>query len=245
MFCPHCGKEVNEGQTFCHHCGARIAQLSGPADTVRTGPAWEDRENRGFFRALGATIRESLFAPTEFFRTMKVAGGFSDPLLYAIITGMTGIMLSFFWQAILRDQLQTFLPQDVQAVDTIGTAGMAVLAVFTPFFLVMGLFVWAGGLHLLLLMVRGAKNGFEATFRVAAYSAGSLLFLVLPFCGGLFAVISSLVVTIIGLKGAHGIGGGKAAFAVFFPLILCCALSVLAVAMFISAVAASLGALSH
>ena len=26
MFCPHCGKEITEGQLFCRHCGGRITE---------------------------------------------------------------------------------------------------------------------------------------------------------------------------------------------------------------------------
>jgi hypothetical protein len=50
-----------------------------------------------------------------------------------------------------------------------------------------------------------------------------------------------MTIAIIGLREAHGTTSGKAAVAVLFPLIFCCGLIILAVALFMSAVAASFG----
>jgi hypothetical protein len=123
--------------------------------------------------------------------------------------------------------------------------GMSVMAVITPFMIIAGVFLGSGMLHLLLLMVRGAKNGFESTFRVVAYAYGSNIFMAVPFCGGFIAALWNIVVVIIGLKEAHGISGGKAAFAVLFPLILCCAFVVLFSILVLGTVAASFGTMPH
>ncbi len=50
-----------------------------------------------------------------------------------------------------------------------------------------------------------------------------------------------MTTAIIGLKEAHETSGGKAAAAVLFPLLFCCGLAVLAIALFMGAVAASFG----
>ncbi len=96
-----------------------------------------------------------------------------------------------------------------------------------------------------LMMVKGDRNGFEATFRVVAYGYSANVFLVLPFCGGLLYGVWTIVLYIIGLKEAHETTGGKAAFAVFLPVIVCCGLMAIAMALFMGAVAASFGALSQ
>lgn len=242
MFCPHCGKEIAEGQVFCQHCGGRIPAPE-PADALRAKVAWEDRESLGFFTGLFRTIKESLFTPADFFRKMGVTGGLSDPLLYALITGMAGIMVSYFWQILLQDSFQGMLPANMKGAgfDFFRNVGMAAVAILLPFVIIIWLFIWSGFLHLLLMLVGGAKNGFETTFRVVSYAYGANLFMVVPVCGGFLAILWSVVISIIGLKEAHGTSGGKASFAVLFPLILCCGMAFLAVAMILGVAAASLG----
>lgn len=121
--------------------------------------------------------------------------------------------------------------------------GITILAFFSPFLIILGLFILSGILHVCLMMVKGARNGFEATFRAVAYSYSANIFLVIPFCGGLLAVVWAVVLYIIGLKEAHETTGGKAAIAVFLPGIVCCGLITIAIMLFMGAVAASFGAL--
>lgn len=250
MFCSQCGNKAVEGQQFCPACGNRLAVsvdgegANGTAVAGRTRTPWEDRDTRGFFGGLSATIKESLFSPSEFFRNMGVTGGLSDPLLYAMIVGVLGIMASYLWQVVLHDAFKGLLPQEVPVaggIQALGSIGLAFVALFVPFLLIISLFLWSGFLHVLLLMVSGARNGFEATFRAVSYSCGSYLFMTIPVCGSLIATVWSIVITIIGLKEAHGTSGGKATFAVLFPMILCCLAVFLFAVLLFGTVAASLG----
>ncbi len=255
MFCPHCGKEVAEGQLFCQYCGARIVGEQAPASAIESAPGggerartpWEDRETLGFFGGLLKTLNESLFHPSEFFKKMTVTGGLTDPLLYALIVGMVGMMSSYFWQIVLKSTMQDMLPgMQVSAEQhMIQNIGMAVLAFLSPFLIIIGLFIAAGILHLCLMMVKGARSGFEATFRVVAYGYSANIFLLIPFCGGLLYGVWAVILYIIGLKEAHETSGGRAAVAVFLPVIVCCGLIVIATALFMGAIAASIGALSQ
>ena len=255
MFCPHCGKEIAEEQAFCQYCGARLAAENAQTAATEPAPAgggrgktpWEDRETGGFFGGLFRTLTESLFHPSEFFKKMSVTGGLTDPLLYALIIGMFGLMFSYFWQIILKSAVQDMLPgmQVAAGQHLLQGIGLAILAFLSPFLLILGLFISSGLLHLCLMMVKGEKNGFEATFRVVAYGYSANIFLVIPFCGGLLYVVWAVVLYIIGLKEAHETTGGKAAFAVFLPAIICCGLITIAAAVFMSAVAASFGAFSQ
>ncbi len=255
MFCPHCGNEVTEGQIYCQHCGARIAAESmqtaapesAPEGGGRSKTPWEDRETGGFFSGFFKTLSGSLFHPSEFFKRMSVAGGLTDPLLYALIIGMVGLTFSYFWQILLRNALQGMMPgiPATAAEQLFQGIGMAIFAFLSPFLIILGLFVSSGILHLCLMMVKGARKDFEATFRVVAYGYSANVFLVIPFCGSLLCAVWAIVLYIIGLKEAHETTGGKAAFAVFLPVIACCGLLVIAMVLFMGAVAASLGALSQ
>jgi len=238
---------MNGEQAFCQHCGGRISP-EPPEIAIRSRTAWEDRGERGFFGSLLATLQESLFRPTGFFRSMNVTGGLTEPLLYAMITAVVGFLASYLWQILLRDALHGYVPERLQGtagLDLFSGIGLAVLSLLLPFLIIAVLFLWSGVLHVLLLMVKGASNGFEATFRVVSYSFGSNLLLVIPFCGGFIASLWSMVLVIIGLKEAHGTTGGKAAFAVLFPLLLCCAAAVLTLLVVFGTIAASLGSLSQ
>jgi hypothetical protein len=248
MFCPHCGKEIAENQTFCQFCGGATAITATTPGTGRSKTAWEEAATQWTFSGLVTTLKGSLFNPTEFFRMMNVTGGLTGPMLYAMIVGTTGIMLFYFWQIALRDTYPASLTSGLQGtagVTMFTGVGMGVMAVITPFVIIAGLFLGSGMLHLLLLMVRGAKNGFEATFRVMAYAYGSNIFMAVPFCGGFIAALWNIVVVIIGLKEAHGTSGGKAAFAVLFPVILCCAFAVLFSILVLGTVAASFSTMPH
>lgn len=217
MVCQQCGKEISEGQTFCHHCGAPAA--GRPRDTRMRTP-WEDRSGHGFVKGLIRTIKESMFNPTEFFKSMPVTGGLTDPLLYAMIIGMIGTAFSYLWQVIFQATLMSCIPLDMEIVPDY----IAVAAVIMPFMIIIVLFIWSGILHLFLMMAGGAKAGFEATFRAAAYSNGPLILNVIPFCGGVIAWIWSIVLVIIGLREAQKASTGKAVFAALAPLVLCCGL---------------------
>lgn len=246
MFCPHCGKEVSEGHAFCQFCGGTIAADVTAPSPGRARTAWEEPSTRWTIKGLLSSLKGSLFAPADFFRGMNVTGGITDPLLFALITGMAGWMIYYFWQIVLHDPLSSYIPlKGASDFDALRGSGIVAAAVFTPFILIASLFIWSGVLHLLLMMVRGAKNGFEATFRVVSYSMGAYVFLMVPFCGAIISAPWSIVLAIIGLKEAHGTTGGKASFAVLLPLIMCCAIVTLFFLLMLGTVAASFGTMPH
>jgi hypothetical protein len=103
-----------------------------------------------------------------------------------------------------------------------GGIGLGLQLLFGPVLLVIGLFLFAGIVHLALLALGGAPRGFEATFRVACYMEAGALLNIIPGCGGLIASIVMLVLMIIGVAEAHGTTRGRAAAAVLLPIVLCC-----------------------
>jgi len=246
MFCPHCGKEVADTQSFCQFCGGRIGEGGLPGGTGRIKTSWEDPKLRWTPQGLLASLRGVLFSPSDFFRNMNVSGGLTDPILFALFTGMGGWMAYYFWQIILTDRFGDLVPlKGASGMAVLQGTGMVIAAILTPFLLIISLFVASGVMHVLLLMVRGAKNGFEATFRVIAYGTGVNILLVIPVCGAPIAAIWAVVLAIIGLKEAHGISGGKAATAVLFPFILCCAATLLLLMAIFGTMAASLGTITN
>ena len=161
MFCPHCGKEIADGQVFCQHCGARLAETA-PISGGREKTYWEDRESKGFISGLYATLKDVLFSPSVFFKRMPVTGGLTDPLLYALIIGMVGLIFSYFWQILLKGAMQGMMLPGMRAAaeqNIFRGIGMAVLAFLSPFLIILGLFIGSGILHVCLMLVKGARSG--------------------------------------------------------------------------------------
>jgi len=249
MFCPDCGKEVSESQAFCQHCGLKLSESvpPEPAASLREKTPWEDREQLGLLSGLLKTVKAVLFSPADFFKKMSVSGGLTDPLLFGLILGMTGCLFHYVWQASLHGVTRSFMSPEIRAASeySMQGVGLAFLAASTPFVIIFTLFIQTGFLHMCLLMVRGAKSGYEATFRVVAYSGSPFVLMAIPFCGTLIAVIWSMVIITIGLKEAHETTGGRATVAVFLPVILCCGMTMATAVLFMGAIAASLGSMMH
>ena len=97
------------------------------------------------------------------------------------------------------------------------------MIILVPLFIVICLFIWQCLVHLCLMIVGGANQSFETTFRVLAFSQGSAGPLqIIPLCGGLIAGVWAIVCNCIGLARAHETDTGRAVLAVFLPLIVCC-----------------------
>src|SRR5881396_2552831 len=64
---------------------------------ARSGLPWDHRQERGFFNAFIETLVMVLTKPSEAFTAMKREGGFGEPLIYAIIGGWVGGVISFLF----------------------------------------------------------------------------------------------------------------------------------------------------
>ncbi|HEX9189457.1 MAG TPA: YIP1 family protein [Vicinamibacteria bacterium] len=219
-----------------------------PPGPSASGFPWDDRELIGFFPALVETTRQVLAGPVRFFRAMPVAGGLASPLLYAVVVGWLGLAVAAFYQALFHSVVGTSMGAfgdrpEIAALLGWAESWTAFLAqvVFGGVFVVIGLFVAAGILHLMLLVLGGARRDFEATFRVVSFAHATSLLLLLPFCGQVVGGIWGLVLWVIGLAEAHQIGHGKAAAAVLLPLVLLCCCCAGLGFLFAGAVASLLG----
>ena len=190
----------------------------------RTGPAWENREQLGFFTAIWETMKGVLINPTRTFAEMRTEGGIGKPILYAIILGSIGGIMGIIWQGLISTL--SFMATQEIAKYAANVVYLVLMAVFMPLIVTIGLFISSGIAHVCLMIVGGANKGFEATFRVFAYTNGSIApFQIVPFCGGIVAGIWGLVCNIIGLKEAHETTTGKAILAILLPTIFaifCC-----------------------
>jgi len=250
MSCPRCGAPLPDPpERFCPSCGTDLETPAVlPEDSLAPPPPlppppppatgrqprpastpWEDRDRIGFLQALVETTQKVLLGPTAFFAGMPTTGGVGGPLLYGIIVGSLGMIVA----ALYREVFSALMGSTMASLGNSGElrrlmpfmtggASIVVQVVFAPLAVIIGLFVVSAIVHVVLLLLGGARRGFEATLRVMCYSEAASIINVIPFCGGFVSGIYFVVVAIIGLSEAHGIGKGTAAAAVLLPLVLLC-----------------------
>ncbi len=215
----------------------------GSVEMTRTGLPWDHRATKGFVSAFIETLQVVLTKPSEAFSMMKREGGLGDPLLFLLIGGSFGYAIYFIYRLVFHSVgLMAFGGVPNRNDPFVYIAGLGavgfLLIIFVPVLVAIGAFINAAILHLCLMIVGGAKHSFETTFRVVCFSGGSIspLFIV-PICGALVVGIWGIVLRCIGLARAHETDTGRAVFAVFLPLIVCCG-GIIVVAMMFGALGA-------
>jgi hypothetical protein len=257
--CDACGRTVSRSEiiqigerSICAACKPAALQQIQQSGAVtastdgRNGPPWEHREQLGYAKAAWETIKAVLGNPTETFAAMKREGGLGGPLLYVVIIGTISGEIGIFFQFLFRgvgaaaQASSSNLPYGALAL----SGGFYLcMAVLMPALIALGVFIWAGILHLCLMLCGGANQPFETTFRSYCYAVGSTNVLQLvPVCGALPSLVWGIVASAIALSKTHEITTGKAVLAVLIPWIVCCGLMAL---LFASIVGLGVAAAHH
>ncbi len=188
---------------------------------IRSIP-WEE-PGRPFLAALLETIRLFVTSPAEAFRRMPVGGDLFRPLVYAVLIGWAGAIVTSIYELFFSMTLWQFLPGLDETTNMLAeTTGHFIGIFMAPFVILIALFIWSAVTHLLLTMLGGAGAGYQATLRVQCYAMTASIAEAIPIGGGLITCIWSLVLQIIGLAEIHTVTRGKAAMAVLLPFGLCC-----------------------
>ena len=215
---------------------------NGPP-TPPTGPPglpWEASE--AGFGSLLPTIAGFVARPIESFTRMSLSVDLVRPLAYYVIVVLFGTGMNLLWSLLFFRSVANFvrllapneaLRAQMESLLKAPTGiGLVLQFVVTPFIALIVLFVWAAIVHVVLVLLGGARNGFATSLRVLCYARTSALAQVIPIVGGLVAVVWELAMQIAGLAEAHRAEGWKAALAVLLPIVVCCSCIVLAVALF-------------
>ena len=212
---------------------ASVATSTSTAPAARSGLPWDQRQQRGLFAAFVETLQMVLSRPSEAFTAMKREGGLGEPLIYAVIGGSAGLVIYFIYNFAFQS-LGMMASQNNPLTHLVGTGIAGIfLIICAPILVVIGIFINAAILHVCLMIVGGAKQSFETTFRVVCFEAGSVYpLMIVPFCGGLIAAVWGIVVRCIGIARAHETDTGRAVLAVLLPVIICCGGGLLLLMMF-------------
>jgi hypothetical protein len=207
--------------------GSIVAPLVTPAgaDTpaARTGLPWENRQGKPMFTAFIETLQMVLSRPSVAFTAMRREGGMTEPILYALIGGTFGLVIYFLYNFLFQS-FGVFVDRN-NPMAHFGIIGIwwIFLLILAPVFIVIGVFINSAIVHVCLMLVGGARQPFETTFRVICFAAGSIgPLMVVPLCGGLIAGVWRIVLECIGLARAHETDTGRAVLAVLLPLVICC-----------------------
>lgn len=188
----------------------------------RGGLPWDERQTKGLLSAFIETLQMVLLRPIDAFAAMRREGGLGEPLLYAVIGGTFGGIFAVTYNFLLRS-FSPFADRHGAFAHLFAGVGWTFLLVLIPIVVVIGMFIASAILHVCLMIVGGAKQSFETTFRVVCFAEGSVSpLLVIPFCGGLISGIWKIILYCVGLARAHETDTGRAVIAVFLPLIVCC-----------------------
>jgi hypothetical protein len=164
-------------------------------------------------------VRGVVTAPVGFFRGIRREGDFVNPLIFAIIC--------YEISAILGGLLGLV---GVGMGGTQGFGSFLIGIILAPIFAAIGLFIGAGILHLLVMLIVGSRNsGFEGTFRVGAYSAVTSLVSWIPVIGWI-ASLYGIYLAIMGIREVHNTSTGKAAIVVLIPAVVVLLLVLLLIA---------------
>ncbi len=189
------------------------------ADTAKTSTPlqvevpFEDLENFGFFSGMAQTIKRASLSPKLFFSVMPLKG-LLRPLIFGLLIAQFVLVMSAFWQLSGVPDLTDFMLEQQGVATASGQEILDPLLLFlyVPIFYVFNLFLNSSVVHLVMVMVGGAKRGFEGTFRVMAYAQAPAVIGAIPF-GLIPAVIWSLTVSFIGLKYMHSTDYSRVALA--------------------------------
>lgn len=173
---------------------------------------WDRRGELGNWPALVETWKQASLDPKRFFARLQPTG-IAEAFLYAWILTTAGTVIGSLWGLPF---METF------GLDATSLWAQVVLA---PILTALGLFLQAGILHLVCMMLGCASRGFDGTFRVVAYAQGPAILNILPGVGGIASTVWSAVLMIHGIAAMHRTTTGKATLAIILPgllIILCC-----------------------
>jgi hypothetical protein len=207
-----------------------------PSDASSSIP-FEDA-SQPFLSRLLETMKLAFADPTRLFSNMP-SENIGAPVLYGLITGTIAAVFTILWQTMFGGLLSIVESTELDDF-AISTGFMFVWLIFSPVFIVVGLFVQSAIYHVMLLIVGDGQRGFGVTLRAVCYGSTPQLLGLVPLCGSLVGGIWSVVLVILAAIHGHRTDAWRVVLAYFLPTIVCCCMAFWLASMF-----GLLGALSR
>ncbi|WP_231583980.1 YIP1 family protein [Desulfovibrio sp. TomC] len=169
---------------------------------------WERQDAYGFFPGLFLTLRQILLHPMDFFDSLPIGRPKGKALVFNLLISEFLLVIDFMWSLFgLRARIGS--PGGPEAMSSLGhSPSLTFLGamLLVPLVLSVGIYLDAWVTHLLLLLFRSTKKGFNETFRVLCYSAAPTVLSAVPVAGQLLSpviLIWYMALQAIGLKKCH------------------------------------------
>ena len=184
--------------------GGSPSRPSSPPPRASAGAVGGEFNYQDPVQSFISTVQRVALQPVDFYRGILRRGDFINPLIFAVICYEIYTILGGLFRLI--------------GVGGDINFGAYILSLITaPIGAAIGLFIGAGILHLLVMLIVGSGNsGYEATFRVGAYAATTSLVSWIPFIGWI-ASLYGIYLAIVGIREVHATTTGKAALVVLIP----------------------------
>ena len=233
IVCPKCGysKQLAKDRippgvrwATCPRCRERFdftrdLDRAGTKRHGRIPSPWERRAEIGLRKGIFQTAKDVAFSPRAFFRHTAAEGGVREPLAFGILFGSIGLMLELFWEFLMGEGSLSSIQIGFMA-DYGASLVFLAAAILCPVAATVMICMTSLIVHLLLTVVGGARNGFEATFRAVSYSQATQFWALIPFVGGLIASLWLVVVQTIGIREIHEVSYTRVLIAFFIPVVL-------------------------
>ena len=233
IICPNCrySKQLSDDKippgvhwATCPRCRERFdftrdLYRAGIKRHGRIPSPWERRAEIGLRKGIFETAKDVAFSPRAFFRHTATEGGVREPLAFGILFGSIGLMLGLFWEFLTGEGSLSSIQIGFMADYGTNLVFLAA-AILCPFAATAMICMTSLIVHLLLTVVGGARNGFEATFRAVSYSQATQFWALIPFVGGLIASLWLVVVQIIGIREIHEVSYTRVVIAFSIPVVL-------------------------
>ena len=201
------------------------------AKTGNEGIPWENLKSRGLLRALAETWAEVMFSPRQFFQNLRSpVPGWIVPLIYAVIVGTIGTILSLPGLYLYGTSWLSALGLGEEEITGSLIVGMLF---FAPVFNFFRILFYCVAFHFFSRLL-GGKRDFKNTLSAIAYSESPDVLSVIPFLGDLIKGIYKPILLIWGIRESQGLSTARATLVVILPGLVVVFLLLVFVIMFFS-----------
>ena len=184
------------------------APEEAPRETVTDPIPWERLDAYGFAPGLFLTLKKILLKPVEFFGSMPEGRPKGKALVFNLLISEFLLVLDFLWSLVgIRARFGAPGQADaLGAAASTGASNFLLGLLLVPLAIALGIYLDAWLTHLLLLLFRSAKKGFNETFRVMCYSAAPTVLSAIPVAGQILSpviLVWYMALQTIGLKKVH------------------------------------------
>lgn len=180
--------------------------------TKKKKSVWESKWKTNLVNAYIETVKMVITQPVNYFKTVKPFEDFFSLAVFIYINSFITILASMAFQVTFG---AVFNPAALMGIPFLLCAAIVAPFLTTAIAFLIGLI-----LHLFLNFIGGSEKNYNTTMTVYGLGSAANLFGIIPFVGGLIALVYTIIINIFGQAEAHEITVGRAALSVILPFFI-------------------------